>query len=57
MMPPGDVFEIAQVKVLHGAVRLQGLASSPTPDRGIPLDRSDGLQHGRDAFLPACLSS
>jgi len=26
------VFEIAPAKVLQGAVRLQGLASSPTPD-------------------------
>ena len=32
MMPPAAVFEIAPAHVLHGAVRLQGLASSPTPD-------------------------
>src|SRR5581483_1783051 len=30
--PAGAVFEMAPAKVLHGAVRLQGLASSPTPD-------------------------
>src|SRR5262245_64232844 len=39
--PPGSrqlispltaVFEIAPANVLHGAVRLHGLASSPTPD-------------------------
>src|SRR5712675_1176285 len=30
--PPAAVFEIAPAKVLHGAVRLQGLASSPTPE-------------------------
>src|SRR6185436_7327514 len=39
--PPGSsteisphvaVFDIAPAKVLHGAVRLHGLASSPTPD-------------------------
>src|SRR5437762_9631144 len=30
--PPPAVFEIAPAKVLHGAVRLHGLASSPTPD-------------------------
>src|SRR5262249_52295460 len=30
--PQGAVFEIAPAHVLHGAVRLQGLASSPTPD-------------------------
>src|SRR5215471_2707949 len=32
MVPPGAVFEIAPAKVLHGAVRLHGLASSPTPE-------------------------
>jgi hypothetical protein len=30
--PQGAVFEIAPAQVLQGAVRLQGLASSPTPD-------------------------
>src|SRR5207302_2733474 len=30
--PPSAVFEIAPAKVLQGAVRLHGLASSPTPD-------------------------
>ena len=30
--PPGAVLEIAPAKVLHGAVRLHGLASLPTPD-------------------------
>ena len=30
--PPVAVFEMAPAKVLHGAVRLQGLASSPTPE-------------------------
>ena len=30
--PQAAVFEIAPAKVLQGAVRLQGLASSPTPD-------------------------
>ena len=30
--PPVAVFEIAPAKVLHGAVRLHGLASSPTPE-------------------------
>src|SRR5262245_18169383 len=30
--PPVAVFEMAPAKVLHGAVRLHGLASSPTPD-------------------------
>src|SRR6266568_9240373 len=30
--PPAAVFEIAPAKVLHGAVRLHGFASSPTPE-------------------------
>jgi hypothetical protein len=30
--PPAAVFDIAPANVLQGAVRLQGLASSPTPD-------------------------
>src|SRR6266542_1352399 len=30
--PPLAVFEMAPAKVLHGAVRLQGFTSSPTPD-------------------------
>src|SRR5689334_2473979 len=30
--PAGAVFEIAPAKVLQGAVRLQGFASSPTPE-------------------------
>src|SRR6478752_1260450 len=40
--PPGAVFEIAPANVLHGAVRLHGLASSPTPDT-----------HVREAWAPA----
>jgi hypothetical protein len=32
IVPPAAVFEIAPAKVLHGAVREQGLASSPTPE-------------------------
>src|SRR6266478_5577037 len=30
--PPAAVLEMAPAKVLHGAVRLHGLTSSPTPD-------------------------
>src|ERR1700735_4153547 len=30
--PPAAAFVIVPAKVLHGAVRLHGLASSPTPD-------------------------
>src|SRR5262249_290258 len=32
MMPPATVFEMAPGKVLHGAVRLHGFTSSPTPE-------------------------
>src|ERR1043166_4060109 len=35
--PQGAVFEIAPAQVLQGAVRLQGLASSPTPDTQVRL--------------------
>src|SRR5258708_6882505 len=35
--PPGAVLEIAPAKVLQGAVRLHGLASSPTPDTQVRL--------------------
>src|SRR5580698_11238483 len=30
--PNAEVFEMAPANVLHGAVRLHGLASSPTPE-------------------------
>ena len=32
IVPAGAVFEIAPANVLHGAVRLHGFTSSPTPD-------------------------
>src|ERR1051325_6994245 len=35
--PPAAVLEIAPAKVLQGAVRLQGLASSPTPETHVRL--------------------
>src|ERR1700733_11538743 len=35
--PPALVLEIAAAKVLHGAVRLHGLASSPTPETNVRL--------------------
>src|SRR2546425_12999516 len=35
--PPGAVLEMAPAHVLQGAVRLQGLASSPTPDTHVRL--------------------
>jgi hypothetical protein len=35
--PPALVFEMAPANVLQGAVRLQGLASSPTPETHVRL--------------------
>src|ERR1700751_5242037 len=35
--PPAAVLEMAPAKVLQGAVRLQGLASSPTPETQVRL--------------------
>ena len=35
--PAAAVLEIAPAKVLHGAVRLHGLASSPTPETQVRL--------------------
>src|SRR5262249_36626544 len=35
MMPPAAVFEMAPAKVLHGAVRLHGDASSPVPENQV----------------------
>src|SRR2546423_9830743 len=32
ILPPAAVLDIAPAKVLHGAVRLHGLTSSPTPE-------------------------
>src|SRR6266550_8384264 len=32
ILPPAAVLEMAPAKVLHGAVRLHGLTSSPTPE-------------------------
>lgn len=39
--PPAAVFEMAPANVLHGAVRLQGLASSPTPDTQVRVAWAD----------------
>src|SRR5687767_15294402 len=36
--PSFAVFEIAPAKVLHGAVRLHGFTSSPTPDTQVRID-------------------
>src|SRR4051812_6547781 len=39
--PPFAVFEIAPANVLQGAVRLQGLASSPTPETHVRVAWAD----------------
>src|SRR3954468_5313213 len=39
--PPWAVLEIAPAKVLHGAVRLHGLASSPTPETHVRVACAD----------------
>jgi hypothetical protein len=38
--PLGAVFEMAPAKVLHGALRLHGLASSPTPETQLRVARA-----------------
>jgi hypothetical protein len=38
--PAAAVLEIAPAKVLHGAVRLHGLASSPTPETRVLVARA-----------------
>src|SRR3954468_7967348 len=56
--PPAAVFEIAPAKVLQGAVRLQGLTSSPTPETQVRVawalagaEASNGTKH------PAAMAS
>src|ERR1700753_1681021 len=56
--PAAAVFEIAPAKVLQGAVRLQGLASSPTPETQVRVawalagaDASNGVKN------PAAMAS
>src|SRR5215475_4174342 len=46
--PPEAVFEMAPAKVLHGAVRLQGLASSPTPDTQVRVACASASVASRD---------
>src|SRR4029077_5787091 len=45
--PPSAVFEIAPAQVLHGAVRLHGLASSPTPDTQVRLACARAVEQAR----------
>src|SRR5436190_17029608 len=56
--PPAAVLEIAPAKVLQGAVRLQGLTSSPTPETQVRVawalagaEASNGTKH------PAAMAS
>src|SRR5262245_13914292 len=53
--PPAAVFEIAPAKVLQGAVRLHGLASSPTPETDVRVAWAlDGCAtHAKDAAASA----
>jgi hypothetical protein len=41
--PPFAVLEIAPAHVLQGAVRLQGLASSPTPETQVRVAWADAV--------------
>src|SRR4051794_41778935 len=56
--PPADVLEIAPAKVLHGAVRLQGLTSSPTPrwQGGVGCALAASVANAR-ANTPAALAN
>src|SRR5882762_9174776 len=52
--PPAAVFEIAPAKVLQGAVRLHGLASSPTPDTQVRVACASALpDHAQNASIVA----
>src|SRR6267143_6172336 len=44
--PPGAVFEIAPAKVLHGAVRLHGFTSSPTPETQVRVACAWASEYG-----------
>src|SRR5215831_1939657 len=51
--PPLAVFEIAPAKVLHGAVRLHGLASSPTPETQVRVACALAGAPGKQRVAPA----
>src|SRR5258707_5380418 len=64
--PPPAVFEMAPAKVLHGAVRLHGLASSPTPETQVRVAWAEAdpafraaatsiVSADRDTFIMASL--
>ena len=43
LSPTAAVFETAPAKVLHGAVRLHGLASSPTPETQVRVAWAEAI--------------
>src|SRR5207248_1676656 len=47
MISPAAVLEIAPAKVLQGAVRLHGLASSPAPETHVRVARACKWHSGR----------
>src|SRR6201985_359805 len=52
--PPGAVLEIEPAKVLHGAVRLHGFASSPTPETHVRVAWARaGVAHAKAARTAA----
>src|SRR5271163_2665148 len=51
--PAAAVLEIAPAQVLHGAVRLQGLASSPTPEIQVLLACADAAADPRQRVRAA----
>jgi hypothetical protein len=55
--PPADVFEMAPANVLQGAVRLQGLASSPTPETQVRLAWAEAGLPGRTAAISPSAAS
>ena len=55
MMPATAVLEIAPAKVLQGAVREQGSASSPTPETQVRVPRSRRIaQRPSNSSLREC---
>src|SRR5271169_3733023 len=51
--PAAAVLEIAPAQVLHGAVRLQGLASSPTPEIQVLVACADAVADPRHRIRAA----
>src|SRR5437879_3686667 len=55
--PPAAVFERAPAKVLQGAVRLQGLASSPVPDTQVRASRACAGEAAKNGNASATMAS